>query len=187
MLNFRSLRGSKITECDHIKSCKAFFKKLSSPVALFIMLNEVVLNRLHEVLWHKRKPHLRINLLNWWCNIRLKCALAEVVIYIHICGYVTLNYDHCITISSPFFNVHVWNYVVIWIWITLLGIIIISNKSYFLQRFMRHEKYSQLITIRGLRFFDINRYRVVLAYSKNVISQHFSVVLFIAPKCGHSE
>ena len=44
MLNFRSLRGSEITECDHLKSCKAFLKKSPSPVALFIMLREVLLN-----------------------------------------------------------------------------------------------------------------------------------------------
>ena len=44
MLNFRTLRATEITECDHLKSCKAFFKKSLSPVALFIMLREVLLN-----------------------------------------------------------------------------------------------------------------------------------------------
>ena len=37
--------------------------------------------------------------------MRLKYALAEAVIYILIRGRVTLNYDHCITISSIMFGI----------------------------------------------------------------------------------
>ena len=64
MLNFRRLRGSEITECDHLKSCKAFLKKVAISCGAVYYATRGAFKLLHEFLWHKRK-HFRINLLNW--------------------------------------------------------------------------------------------------------------------------